>query len=290
MLSTTTNMRPRPLDGSAAQVTEPERLRSRAWLLFFMQMMRGRLRSSFTAVRLGRPGAPVVSGSSPLIVYCNHPSWWDAALVPVVLAQLFPGRRMFGPIDADALRRYGFMRRLGLFGIEAETFAGAATFLRVGRRVLQRPDTLFCVTPQGAFVDARVRPLRLQPGLVGLLSAVPRVTVLPLAVEYPFWGERAPEALVRFGEPMVIDRSLTDLPVDVGQVLEDRLAVTMDRLAQDAISRDPGRFETLLTGSRVGVGGVYDLWRRFKAWRQGEHFDPAHVQRTRMPGDKGSAG
>lgn len=269
--------------------SEPERLRSQAWLKFFDRVMRARLRSSFNAVRLARPGAPAVSASWPLIVYCNHPSWWDAALVPVVLAEAFSRRRLYGPIDADALRRYGFMRRVGLFGIEPETYAGAAAFLRIGRRLLQRPDTLFCVTPQGAFVDTRVRPLRLQPGLAGLLSSVPRVTVLPLAVEYPFWGEPAPEALVRFGEPLIVGQALSGSLVDVQQVLEKRLAATMDRLAQDAIDREAGRFDTLLDGSRVGVGGVYDLWRRLKAWRRGEHFDPAHGQPARLPGDKGSS-
>jgi hypothetical protein len=88
------------------------------------------------------------------------------------------------------------MRRLGLFGIAQDTYEGASLFLRVGRKLLSQPDTLFYLTPQGGFTDARVRPVRLRPGLTHLLSQVPRVTVLPLAVEYPFWYESAPEALV----------------------------------------------------------------------------------------------
>lgn len=270
--------------------TEPERLRSAPRLVFFSWIFRRRLQRSFAAVRVALPGVPMVSDSLPLIVYCNHPSWWEGALMPVVLGRLFPGRRIFGPIDADSLRRYGFMRRLGYFGLEPGTYGGASTFLRIGRRLLQRPGTLLCITPQGAFVDARARPLQLQPGLAGLISVVPRVTVLPLAVEYPFWGERTPEALARFGEPQVMGMAVTPLLDDIRSALEDRLTTTMDRLAQDAISRDASRFSTLLAGSSVGVGGVYDLWRRLKAWRQGERYDPAHLQGRELPRDQGRAG
>ena len=40
-----------------------------------------------------------------------------------------------------------------------------------------------------------------------------------------------------------------------------------------AVSRDPAKFTAVVSG-RTGVGGVYDLWRRVKAWVRGERFDP----------------
>ena len=54
---------------------------------------------------------------------------------------------------------------------------------------------------------------------------------------------------------------------------------TLDALNADAVSRDPDRFTTVL-GGRVGVGGVYDLWRRAKALARGERFDPSHAAAT----------
>lgn len=257
---------------------DPERLRSKAWLQFFVRVLTHRLCSSFHAVRLAKPGAPPVSGELPLVIYTNHPSWWDAALLPVLMARLFPSRRSFAPIDAIALQRYGFMRRLGMFGIAQGTYDGASLFLRVGRKLLSQPDTLFYLTPQGRFTDARDRPVRLRPGLAHLLARVPRVTVLPLAVEYPFWDESAPEALVQFGEPMILGSNVTAKIPDIQELLEARLLQAMDCLAEAAVSRDSSRFDVLLNG-RSGVGGVYDAWRRMKAWRRGEKFDPAHVPR-----------
>ena len=43
------------------------------------------------------------------------------------------------------------------------------------------------------------RPVRLRPGLAHLARRVPGATIVPLALEYPFWDERTPEALCRFG-------------------------------------------------------------------------------------------
>ena len=53
------------------------------------------------------------------------------------------------------------------------------------------------------------------------------------------------------------------------------LEATQDRLAIAAQSRDPHAFTTVLAG-RAGVGGVYDLIRRWGAWRRGEAFDASH--------------
>lgn len=263
---------PRP----ALDDTEPERLRSELWLRFFEQALTHRLRASFHALRLAKPGLPAIDASLPLIIYCNHPSWWDGAFVPVLVARLLPGRRAFGPIDAEAMQRYGFMRKLGFFGVQPGSYAGAATFLRIGRRVLQKPDTVFVLTPEGHFNDTRRRPVHLQPGLAGLISGVPRVSVLPLAVEYPFWTESKPEALARFGTPVVMGSAMARSLDDIQQTLQDRLCATMDQLAADAMSRDAARFDLLVEGT-AGVGGIYDAWRRIKAWRSGQRFDAAHV-------------
>jgi hypothetical protein len=91
-------------------------------------------------------------------------------------------------------------------------------------------------------------------------------------VEYCFWNESKPEALVQIGTPLMPQRLGGK---DWTMRIECELVKTLDALATDAMSRDSGRFTTLTAG-RVGVGGVYDLWRRGKAILRGERFDPAH--------------
>ncbi len=247
-----------------------QRARSEFMVQFFGRVLARQMQRSFDAVRLLRPGVPMLATDRPVVLYCNHPSWWDAAFLAVIATRLFPGRRAYGAIDAAALQRYGFMRRIGLFGIDAGS-AGALTWLRTGRALLARPDTLLIVTPEGQFSDPRIRPLALRPGLAALLARAPHAQVLPLALDYPFWTERTPEALAAFGAPFSI-RGVTRL---LQQLLAERLTAALDGLADAACRKDAARFSTLIDGRR-GVGGVYDLWRRTQARWRGEHFDAAH--------------
>jgi 1-acyl-sn-glycerol-3-phosphate acyltransferase len=226
----------------------------------------------FHGVRLARGTLPSLPQDRPVIVYSNHPSWWDPAMF-IMLARLrFPDRDGYGPMEASALQQYGFMRRIGIFGIETDSPRGAAAFLKISGGLLEDPRTMLWITAEGGFTDARSRPVRLRPGLAHLVRRIPDAVIVPLALEYPFWDERTPEALCRFGTPMASGAGTVE---EWNGRLEAALTDTMDRLAADGMTRDPARFEPLLSGE-AGVGGVYDLWRRAKALVRGERFQPQH--------------
>ena len=273
--------RPRP----RVPAGEPEvvRLRSAAYCRFFERVMRRRMAGAFHAVRLAEPGVPeavrALPPGRPLIVYGNHPSWWDPAFAMVLIPREFAGRACFGPIEAAMLDRYRFMRRLGLFGVEPGTRAGAAAFLRTSRAVLDAPSRMLWVTAQGSFADPRARPVALRPGVAHLMASVPGAVALPVAFEYPFWTESRPEALARCGPPLEGAGSAEAWRAR----LEEALTEAMDALAADAVARDPAPFRDLLRG-RAGVGGVYDLWRRARAGARGERFSAAHMPERRVEG------
>jgi 1-acyl-sn-glycerol-3-phosphate acyltransferase len=234
------------------------------------------LAKHFHAVRLSQtrwPDAGALRGR-PLIVYFNHPSWWDPLVCLQLAMQLFPDRTHYGPIDAQALGKYRFFEKLGFFGIEPGTARGARRFLSVSEEILSRQDTALWIAAEGRFTDPRERPVRLRPGISHLATRVRQAALLPLALEYPFWEERTPEALARFGaEISTGDAGLT--AAGWTPILTDCLESTLDALATEALARDAGRFEVLL-GGRAGVGGIYDAWRRLRARLRGERFIPEH--------------
>jgi 1-acyl-sn-glycerol-3-phosphate acyltransferase len=253
---------------------DPVALRSPALVRFFGAAMARAVRRDFHALRIARPGRPRLPEGRPAVIYLNHPSWWDPAVIAVLATRLFPERRSYGPIDAEALGRYRFMARIGLFGLEPGP-RGAAAFLKAGERILSDPEAILWVTAEGRFTDPRTRPVRLMGGVAHLARRVGGAVLLPMAVEYPFWTERKPEALLRFGAPMASEQLAAMPPDQATRALERELEDTMDGLAAEAAARDPAAFETLLSGT-VGVGGVYDLWRRARAWARGERFRPEH--------------
>ncbi len=212
----------------------------------------------------------------PLAIYMNHPSWWDPMIAAVLARRYFPARQHYAPIDSEALKKYKFFAKLGMFGVENGSFASHRRFLDIGEQLLRRPNSVLWVTAQGRFADPRERPLRLSSGLAHLLARSHTFAVIPAAIEYAFWEERTAEALIRFGKPTLGSERLT--PSAWTNSLTDQLTRTMDQLAADSIARNTSRFTTILSGG-AGVGGVYDIWRGVKARLRGQTFHVEHGEK-----------
>lgn len=267
---------PSPPQQESEPYTPPVMVKRSPWMIrWFTRYSQRYLRKSFHAVRLARDGKPVDPQGAPLIVVLNHPSWWDPLMGIVLAGRLFDQRQHYVPFDDSTLGNYGFFRKLGFFGVEQGTVQGAAEFLRTGLAILSRPGTALWITAQGRFADPRQRPLELSPGVGHLARRLGRGVILPLALEYPFWEEKYPEALARFGPPIAIDANTGLSAREWTERIEHELTATMDLLARDAIARNAEAFEVVLGGS-AGVGGIYDRWRRFRAWLRGEPFRASH--------------
>ena len=251
---------------------------SRSPLLWrwFTGYARREVAKRFNAVRVHRAGPPPRCDGRPLVIYANHPSWWDPMLAIVTASLRYPDRRHYAPIDAAMLERYDFFKKLGFFGVEPGSAAGARAFLRVADAILAEPDACLWVTAQGRFADVRQRPIELRPGVGHLARRAPHAAFLPAAVEYPFWSEKRPETLVRFGEP-IRPGAARRAAAEWHDQLTAALTETMDALAAAAVARDPRCFEVILAG-RGGVSRAYDAWRWTRATLTGRRFDPRHLE------------
>jgi 1-acyl-sn-glycerol-3-phosphate acyltransferase len=234
------------------------------------------VRRSFHSVRLLGAVDLGTLANRPLVIYANHPSWWDPLTGLVAWRRLFADRIPYAPIDSVAVEKYAFFKKLGFFGVERNSTRGARNFLRVARELLRRGDTLLFMTPQGQFADVREPRLEFEAGLGHLFRQSPGTAFLPLAVEYTFWEEKHPEVLIRFGEPLLADDTNTALPAgDINRQLVDRLEAARRRLAAASVSREVEAFQTLL-GGRAGTNPVYDAWRWLKATLRGQRFNAAN--------------
>jgi len=248
---------------------------SRPLLRLFSWYSRRYVRRHFHSFRVSRATQFPSPLGMPLVIYSNHASWWDPLAGLLIARKFFPVRNLYVPMDAQALERYAFFKRLGVFGVEQNTPRGATKFLRVARDILSRSESVLWLTPQARFADVRELPAQFKPGIGHLPRLGPRICFLPVAIEYSFWEERLPEILVRIGEPRITRR---DEPGDT-TMWTDRfsrdLSETQSALATEATRRDPQDFENLLSG-RSGVGGIYDLWRALKARVTGQEFHSEH--------------
>jgi 1-acyl-sn-glycerol-3-phosphate acyltransferase len=199
----------------------------------------------------------------PLLICLNHPSWWDPLLALCLSQRFFRKRHHYAPIAAEGLAKYRFFQRLGFFGIDPQSRAGASRFLQIGQAICECPDCALWVTVQGRFTDARIRPVRIQAGVGHLAHRCGRLAVLPLALEYTFWNERAPEAFACFGEPIWISNGPEKTAAEWTEIFASALEKTEDLLANHVEVREANAFQPLLTGIS-GMGGIYDLWQALK--------------------------
>ena len=250
-------------------------------LAFFRRIVRGYFRRHFHAVRIAHPER-FKGLDGPLIVYANHTSWWDPMVCVLLADEMMPERRHYAPMDAAALERYGILKLLGIFPVEMKTPRGAVQFLRTGEAILKSGGVLW-VTPQGRFADPRERPLEFKPGMAALAARVASscggCTLLPLAIEYPFWDERLPETLLLVAEAVRVSAGETAESIQLRAV--DALECALIAMQQKAIARSPAGFTVLSRGS-LGTGGFYALGQRAKAFLTRRPYVAEHTPLAEM--------
>ncbi len=193
--------------------------------------------------------------------------------------RLMTKRMHYAPMDAEALQRYSILKRIGCFPVDIRSARGAVQFLRMGEAVIRSGGVLW-VTPQGRFADVRERPVSFKPGLAALAARLGECTLVPVAMEYTFWDERKPEALVQIGEAVRVAG-------ETAEVLEPRLTAAledaMDHLRAASLGRDERLFARVLIRGTVGAGGFYALGKRLQALVTGKRYRPEHTLSTKMP-------
>ncbi|WP_165250014.1 lysophospholipid acyltransferase family protein [Paludisphaera soli] len=241
----------------------------------FRKYCRRFVAKNFHALRVDRLGNLQPPPPGPLIVVMNHASWWDP-MVALILSESFgPSRLHYAPMDAGGVNQYRVLERVGIFGIELETARGGLAFLRRCSAILSQPESVLWITPQGRFVDVRDRPVRFKEGLGRLLHRTSHASVVPLAIEYPFWNDRRPEILVRFGAWIPVVDGGAESADSWTRRLEAALVEAQDGLAAASLTREEGPFDTLVRGS-AGVGGVYEFGRRLRYALRGQRFTSEH--------------
>ena len=243
----------------------------------FHAFLRRFLKRHFHTIAIERSSncAAEIPTDAPIIVYGNHPSWWDPLIAHYLNRSLFPDRQFYAPIDAEALRQYKVFGKLGFYGVELEAASGAANFLRTSSAIMNSGHSAIWLTPEGRFADARDHDATLMPGIAHMCKKTPNCYVIPLALEYVFWEERLPECLALTGSPIRVADHPDRTKQQWSEILELEMRSAQVTLANLAIARDSKPFDNLLSGRR-GAGFFYDSFRRVKSFVTGDKFRAAH--------------
>lgn len=216
-----------------------------------------RLRRRFAAVRLkGGRNVPTDSGGVPVVLYGNHPGWWDAVL-PLILSRRYFHHDAYAMMEERQLARYGFFRRVGCFSVDRERPREAARSLQYAAQLLSNSSRALWLFPQGVLTSTEKRPLRFFHGTAHLLRALGEVFVVPVAFRYEFVEDERPEAFVACGAPWHIHRDeRVEIPLTT-HILQQLLEYEMDVQREDVMEREFHAYETIVRGRR-SVNQIWD--------------------------------
>lgn len=209
-----------------------------------------------------------------IVVYGNHPGWWDPIVAMLMRQTFFPGYRLYAPVESKALEKYAVLKKMGFFGLDLESAQGARDFLRISARILESRNASLWLTPEGQFADARDSEKPLMPGLAHLASKHRETLFIPLALEYPFWDQRRAYGCFRLGRPRS-GRELGESKQQCATALAANFRENQSALASKVIARAPNAFDHWI-GVSTQPSTAYDWFRKLKQWTRLKKFDGRH--------------
>lgn len=145
---------------------------------------------------------PEINKSAGLIVTPNHFSWWDGFIIDFI-SRRFIKRKFHVMMLEEQLRKYWFFKKLGAYSINPANPISTARTLNYTRELLQSPQNLVVVYPQGAIQSLNSKFFTIKEGLQKLLDKNKcEVQVLPLAVKFEYRDNKNPDIVARFGSPL----------------------------------------------------------------------------------------
>ena len=211
-----------------------------AW---FSHHARSRIRNTFGAVRVrGLDRARAYAAEGSLLVVSNHTSWWDP-LVALHVSTHMLGTSGHALMDAKNLRRLPFFALVGAFGVDRDNPADGAAVIRYAARLLDVPNHLVWVFPQGAERPIHERPLGFRAGSGEIARVAKKAKVLPVGLRYEFGGVERPTLWLSFGEAVAAGRD----------------AAKNRALQEEAVTAEMDLIEKAIGGAGAGEFATY--WR-----------------------------
>jgi 1-acyl-sn-glycerol-3-phosphate acyltransferase len=174
------------------------------WLcyLYVRRLVRGSFHNAYIR------GAKRLQGldpAHPAIVFSNHTNWWDALAV-FLLTRTAPHKSFYCMMEEKQLKANRFFSWLGAFSVDPDSPLRAAASVRYAIRLLQQPETLMWIFPQGEMVPP-AEPIRTRQGANYLATQAHSAQMVPVAFRYEFFREEKPTMLIDVGQPFIAHES-----------------------------------------------------------------------------------
>ena len=176
---------------------------------FFYVYFRWLIHSNFSGIYVkGLENFSQLERNRPAICFANHTNWWDG-LMAYYLTRFNHHKKGFCMMEEQQLKHYRFFTWLGAFSIDTSSPLRAAASVSYALHLLQNPETLCWIFPQGKVASIYER-IEVKNGTAYLANQVFKVQLLPIIFRYEFFREDRPSVLIQVGKQAEGPRPFTD--------------------------------------------------------------------------------
>jgi len=180
----------------------------------------------------------------PLIIYCNHSSWWDG--LAAFQISYNAGLESFILMEEKNLKRFFLFRKLGAFSVDRDNPRSASESLKYAVRLInENPLRTLWIFPQGEILPNDLRPIRFYRGLAKILENTGDCFVTSLSFRYEFLGEFKPRIFVRITEPQRFTKNSVFNSKNQTDIFARNMAENLDRLKNDIIENQLSEYVSL---------------------------------------------
>lgn len=137
---------------------------------------------------------PVPSPDKAILATPNHISWWDGFFIDRMRRVLFPEKKLYLMMLEEQLLKYPFFNKVGAFGIDLGKPKKVLDALRYTAQVLEQPENLAVVYPQGEIESQELPVLSQKPGITKIAEfAGKEFLLMPVFFKIMYKDQPKPE-------------------------------------------------------------------------------------------------
>lgn len=180
----------------------------------------------------------------PLIIYCNHSSWWDGLVAFQISYE--NGLDSFMMMEEKQLKKLSLFRRLGAFSVVREKPRNAYRSIIYAAKLLgENPQRTLWIFPQGEILPNDLRPLKFYKGLGKIIEKVEKCQVTSLSIRYEFLGEFKPQIFVKIEEPEMISVGKDFNSKQLTEQFAKRLTENLEHLKTDISEQNFAAYKSI---------------------------------------------
>ncbi|MEJ2618210.1 MAG: lysophospholipid acyltransferase family protein [Ignavibacteriaceae bacterium] len=160
---------------------------------------------------------PVLDKNLSVVLTPNHISWWDGFFIDYIV-KIFSDRKMHIMMLEEQLKKFWFFQKLGAYSVNPDNVGSLLTTVRYTRKLLNNPESLAVIYPQGKIEPFEKRPLTIKNGLKLFVENMPNeIAVIPVAFKIQYFNEKKPAVIARFGKILYAETICSDYQLYVNE-------------------------------------------------------------------------